>query len=466
MYKRKTAVMAYINTCGPLFWISKIKTAGFVALLLLFGQIQNTSFSSAAYGAAANENGDSLLKDYRTDLPSAWAEVVVGEELSELMEQALHSNPDILQKVNELEAAGYDLDAAEWGRFPNLSVSMENEVDGDNALVARVEQPLWTGGQLSSEINAAEAAQRVATTALDELKLRTLLEVATTYFEIQRQEARLRISIINEQEHERLLDIIKRRTASEVSARADQVQAEARYYQATRGKIQSQRLRDEAINKMERLVARPVNTLASPKKINFGSWTEETIGSKAKECSPTLKRSQAEVDASTANIALAKSGWRPRLVAGFKSSVSDDDRTDRYEDGVYVALRMQTGAGLSDFSASKAAASRKMATINALVAQQQELEREISTFWAEYKAYSGQIDAVRSLSESTSELVDSYLRQFQVGKKSWIDVLNAQREKTSASIALADTEFPLMSIKLRLLLLAGEITPGNVSQKL
>ena len=462
----KTATMPYIKPFGPILGIFKIKITGFLALLFLIGQIQNTPFSSVAFASDAHENGDSLLLDYRIDLPSAWAEVVIGEEISALMEEALRSNPDILEKKLELEASGYDLDAAQWGRFPNLSLGLETEDNGDNALVARVEQPLWTGGQLSGQIDEAEAAQRVAITALDELMLRTLLEVATTYYEIQRLKARLRISVINEDEHRRLLDIIKRRAASEVSAGSDQVHAEARYFQASRGKIQSQRSLVEATNKLERLVTREVSTLASPKKIDFGSWTEETLDSRAKEYSPSLKRLQAEVDVAVAKISLAKSGLRPRLVAGLKSSLSDDDRIDGYEDGVYVALRMQTGAGLSDFSASRAAASRKMASESALLAQQQELKREISTLWAEYQGYSEQVDAVRSLSESTSELVDSYLRQFQVGKKSWLDVLNAQREKTSASIAMADTEFPLMSIKIRILLLIGEIIPENVSQKL
>jgi outer membrane protein, adhesin transport system len=47
--------------------------------------------------------------------------------------------------------------------------------------------------------------------------------------------------------------------------------------------------------------------------------------------------------------------------------------------------------------------------------------------------------------------VDSYLRQFRVGKKSWLDVLNVQRERVQAAASLIDLEYPLQLAHFRLL---------------
>jgi len=42
-----------------------------------------------------------------------------------------------------------------------------------------------------------------------------------------------------------------------------------------------------------------------------------------------------------------------------------------------------------------------------------------------------------------------------VGRKNWLDVLNAQREQAQAGYSLSDLEYPLMLSNIRLLLLAG-----------
>ncbi len=77
------------------------------------------------------------------------------------------------------------------------------------------------------------------------------------------------------------------------------------------------------------------------------------------------------------------------------------------------------------------------------------------TSWAESLALTEQVEPVRKLLLGSEEIVASYLRQFQVGRKNWLDVLNAQREKTQASYAFSDLEYPLMLASVRLLLLAG-----------
>jgi len=53
---------------------------------------------------------------------------------------------------------------------------------------------------------------------------------------------------------------------------------------------------------------------------------------------------------------------------------------------------------------------------------------------------------------------DSFVRQFAVGRKSWVDVLNAQRESSSARYALADAEWGRVGANIRLRILIGDIS--------
>jgi adhesin transport system outer membrane protein len=90
------------------------------------------------------------------------------------------------------------------------------------------------------------------------------------------------------------------------------------------------------------------------------------------------------------------------------------------------------------------------------------LEQTVRTTWNDVNALTTQLKPSQDLLEASDEVVSSYLRQFQVGRKMWLDVLNAQREKTNARYALTDIETPLLFSKIRLLLLVGAVRPGSM----
>jgi adhesin transport system outer membrane protein len=54
------------------------------------------------------------------------------------------------------------------------------------------------------------------------------------------------------------------------------------------------------------------------------------------------------------------------------------------------------------------------------------------------------------------------LRQYQIARKNWLDVLNAQRERSQALYNLADTQTNIGALNVRLMLLTGQLTPENL----
>jgi adhesin transport system outer membrane protein len=77
--------------------------------------------------------------------------------------------------------------------------------------------------------------------------------------------------------------------------------------------------------------------------------------------------------------------------------------------------------------------------------------------------FSAQLTPARITVKGTEEVVDSYLRQYQIGRKGWLDVLNAQRERSQAKAALSDVEYSLELSKLRFMLLTGDVTSTTLS---
>ena len=99
---------------------------------------------------------------------------------------------------------------------------------------------------------------------------------------------------------------------------------------------------------------------------------------------------------------------------------------------------------------------------NAVVYERQ-LEQQVRTALADLEALSQQVEPAQQLVTATEDVVASYLRQYQIGKKNWLDVLNAVRESTQATYSAVDVATSAQSVQLRLMLLTGQLTTQNLN---
>jgi len=174
----------------------------------------------------------------------------------------------------------------------------------------------------------------------------------------------------------------------------------------------------------------------------------------ALDFSPERARLLSQIELADSQIKLAQAQFLPTLVAGLQTRIGNIGNADQRSQA-YVSLQAQTGAGLSTLSNVRAATAKKSAAQEAVGSHDRKLKQTVRATWTEILALQLQLAPVRETLLSASEIVDSYLRQFQVGRKNWLDVLNAQRERTQSGYALTDLEYPLMLSQVRLLLLAG-----------
>ena len=107
--------------------------------------------------------------------------------LTDLLQEAVKNHPAVLGKRSEYQAAGYDLEGAKWGRFPSFSPELQTFSSGTSTL-AKVEQPLWTGGRITSQIGIATAGVAKADASLNEIEQNVLQETANAFFDVLRLE--------------------------------------------------------------------------------------------------------------------------------------------------------------------------------------------------------------------------------------------------------------------------------------
>lgn len=384
------------------------------------------------------------------------------EKLEDLMLEAVKSNPNILVKKSEFEAAGYNLETAKWGRFPSFSTEVRALDTGTNNTVLKVEQPLWTGGRITSQIDIANAGISIADAALHQTEQTILQEVAFAFYEVQRLEARLKFALENEYEHQKLAESMRRRVQSEISPLSDQNQTGIRLRNAAAERIQIQRQLMSAKLALDQVVGRPIGKIAKPADIDLQVLTEDQLLAAAREFSPERKRLQAKVESAESEVILAKSKLMPQIVAGYQHQIGTlPIGIDR--DQAYLALQFQPGAGLSSYTAIQSAIAKKQSVLEELSAFDRQLTQRLRTAWAEYKTLSEQIQPALDSAAGSEMIVASYMRQFQVGKKNWLEVLNSQRERAQAQYALVDIESPLQLAAVKLLIISGLIKADKVA---
>lgn len=382
--------------------------------------------------------------------------------LKQLLQEATERHPSVLQARRQAQAAGFDVEAAQWGRFPTVSSQLRSDSNLTQSL-AKVEQPLWTGGKLSSRIELSEANLRAAEAGIREAEFTALSQVATAFYEALRLHHRLQNAATNVSEHERLVALIKRRSEAEISPPADTTLAQARLQQAISERIQIKKQLETALTTLAQWTVPLNGPLKTPSDILFKRSAEGVMLERAMANSAQRKRLLSQIESAQAQINVNKAQIYPSVVAGFQHTWGGVVPANYDRNKAYLGLEFQSGAGLSARAGQQAAVSRKEATQQELEAHERNLTSQVNAALSELEALEAQLEPSKALLEGTTEVVESYLRQYQVGRKNWLDVLNAQREKTQALFSEADTRFGYQLSKVRLMIMTGDISAQQLT---
>lgn len=382
----------------------------------------------------------------------AWA-------FDQVRRQAIDTHPSILAKHSSSLATKADLDTASWQRYPLLSLEAAQDSNGNtgNSTVLRVQQPIWAGGRITAGINAAQFKHDAAEIAIEETKQDITLKVIAAYTEAIRQQKRQEYAAKSVKAHERLLDLISRRVEQEVSPRVDKDLAQSRLYQATNDLSAITQSLTAAYTQLSQLANNSINSVS-----DLEADTPAVPDSKdralkqAVEHSPTLLRLAAEEAAAGEDVESKRSVYWPQLALRYEN-IRGQAPGQLNDSRVLLVLDAQPGAGLSAKSNVEAANARQQSALYDREAALRDIREKISLDWNELTAARTRYqNAVLDRTVST-EVFDSYTRQYTTGRKTWIDVLNAIREATLSELALADAGSQIMGAALRLKLLTGNL---------
>jgi len=382
----------------------------------------------------------------------------------QVLQAAMASHPLVLGKRFAQAAAKAEQEGAEWQRYPTLSLEMNKQRSLDantqlgvtNGSVFVVEQPLWSGGRITADIGAAESRFDAAGAALVEARQELTLKVIAATTEALRQKVRQQHGITDVKEHEKLLAMIQRRVLQEVSPMADQRLAESRLYASVNDLSLTTQGLNNALAQLSQLAGQPV------REINDLGLVEAKVPvsldaalNEAQDYSPTLRRLKFEEEAANADIDSKRSAYFPKLVLRLGKSAGVGQVSDT---SAMLVLSAQPGAGLSSISGADAAIAKREAARMASEAAVRDMRESLTLDWNEWIAARLRLENADHARATSTEVFESYARQYTTGRKTWIDVLTAMRETTLAELAADDAHTQMLAASLRLRALSGTLS--------
>jgi len=381
--------------------------------------------------------------------------------LNQALSQAVADHPTILQRLNEYEAAQSEREVAGYQRYPTVSLSTSESNRDITQTNTVIQQPIWTGGRITAGIAEAEAGLKTSSHAITQAQTLILSETALRFFELQRAVQSEAIARENIAEHERLYDIIKRRVEAATSPDVDEMLALARLQYAETDALAFEGAKASARGALGQLVGDAVGAIAeqglpAPLMLNRDSLIEVVL-----DYAPSLAGLDAESDRLEAQVDVAKADARPQLALAYDRRFGDL-LPGQQQEQLSLQVEYTPGAGFSKQSAIAAARARQRGAMQALEAEKRALTTQADILWSELQSAYRQKAPAQRLVEATEEVVDSYLRQYTVGRKSWLDVLNAQREATQAKYNWVNVQTSMLTAHYRLQVLMGQINANSL----
>ncbi len=394
-----------------------------------------------------------------TTAPSA-APGAPGYTLDELARLAAERHPSVAAKRAVAEAAQADWEGARAQHFPSPSLQSTPSAGGGYTTVYGLQQPLWTAGRLTADVDAASARTRSTGQAVLESQQSLGFAVANAYQALLQAQGR---AAVWRELLDRLADYreaLQRRIAGGVSAPSEMELLQARQAQAA-GQLKSAcHAQGSVRQQLSALVGQDLTDAA----LGRGTLPEEqhslpelqALLDQTRDRSPTLTRLEHDEAAARREAdARAAAQW-PSLSLTVQRSVPHGIPFSAPSNTVGLQLQFAPGAGLSALAARRAAAAQVEAARAAREAARIELGSRVRTEYEDLRAALARRDDVLLGIRATGQVLASYERLFIAGKRSWLDVMNAARELLDAQLALADLDAQMTASRYRLDLFAAE----------
>ncbi len=403
-------------------------------------------------------------------------------DLRDAIAQTIQTNPEVLTQLREVDARERQIREALGGYYPTVDVTAgigfqerdptsrtfsdpdrtRNELERHEAQL-NVRQLVFDGFSTPNEHKNQISRHESATHRADSVGEDIALEVVRNYLEVMKQQEILDLAKQTLGTHQEIYDRMKKRFDSGVGSHADLDQISGRLALAKTNVInQTANLLDSKTN-FQRVVGRYP---AEGELTNPGSYRKylppsvEGAVEKAVDNHPLLKSSGSDIDAVTYQYEQTKSAFYPHFHVELERDLNDNiDGVDEQVDDLKVMLRMRYNLfrGRSDEARKQQFAHLVEKAKEIRNNTHRQVEQETRLAWVAYEAVRDQIPSLEDYVQDSQATKDAYVKQFDLGRRTLLDLLNTENEMITARQSLAAAQHNLLANEYRLFHAMGEL---------
>ncbi|MBB4822097.1 adhesin transport system outer membrane protein [Pseudomonas alcaligenes] len=394
------------------------------------------------------------------------------------MQRALDVHPEVQAGINSRMSADYQLKAAKGGYLPKVDLLAGYGREGsDNTTTRgqgdhwktmtrgesslRLQQMVFDGFATSSEVARQQATVNSRAYSLLGTSERTALDAAQVYIDVIQRQEMVRLAENNLKSHQRIYDQISLRSSRGVGRLADQDQAEARLAQARNNLITEQtNLADARTNFYSVVGIDPVDLsepagLAGQLPADIAEARQTLLAN-----SPILRSAESDVAAAEKQYDAAKSFFYPRFDAELSRGADNDlDGQNGHVNEWQAMLRMRYnlfagGSNKADLE-SKAYQINQALDIrnNALRVLNEDLGLSMNALANARE----QIPIAQQYVDYSTRVRESYQKQFSIGERTLLDLLDSENELFTASRRLVEIRYVELFTQYRIKATIGEL---------
>lgn len=395
--------------------------------------------------------------------------------LRDAITQTLQSNPEILAEQREVDARDRQVREAWGGYLPTVDVTAgigfqerdpvaqqfsnpnrtRNELERKETRL-NIRQMVFDGFNTSSEyknqISRHESAIHRARSVGEDVAL----EVTRSFLEVMKQEDILELAKQTLDTHQDIYKKMQKRYDSGVGSRADLDQISGRLALAKTNVInQTANLLDSKTN-FQRVVGHFPNNgdLVEPTSNLQGLPVslDDAIAS-AKDQHPLLKSAGSDIEAVSHRYEQTKSTFYPQFHVELERDLNDNiDGTEGQVDDLKVMLRMRYNLfnGRSDVARKQQFAHLVEKAKEVRNNTNRQVEQETRLAWVAYEAVRDQIPMLEDYVADAQHTKDAYIKQFDIGRRTLLDILNTENEMIEAKRLLVSAKLDLLFNEYRL----------------
>ncbi|MFT5721736.1 MAG: adhesin transport system outer membrane protein [Motiliproteus sp.] len=382
---------------------------------------------------------------------------IKGKGLTVTLQATMRYHPAVKGKQAEMSAQDSLLDSAKAGRYPSLNGQLQTLETGANTAALRLRQPLWAFGRIDTAIDQAQAESVAEETLLLQVQRQLIEQAAVAYAAVQSLTSRLVIAELNVEEHQLLHERIETRQKGQLASEADVSLASSRLIRAQGDLYRLQGERDAAFTELRRLtqIAVSVEPVLEAEQLRVPADGEALRLTMTRNADLLVKRAQVEV--ARWLVENARLADAPTLYFQIDQDVLDKSSgVDRTRVGLVFEASTE-GLGFATRGRSRSVELRYEAAVFDLDSTRNEIRSQLDTLLLNRALQQRLKTSQQAAVTAVEETLASFVRQYDSGRKSWMDVLNTQREVTEVRQQLAQIDNAWQTVTLRIAALTGEL---------